>query len=215
MPGVTSTDVFRLTSRATKHSPGLADKKTGMNTAFVSFTAGIEYELNRLEERLLAAVPVDGTTIGERIRDIVRAGGKRLRPSLTFYAGRIFNADLERTIAVAAGLDMLHTATLVHDDLVDNAQERRGVPTLNAFFPPGLVILSGDMLFAQAAQLVAEAEHVGIMRAFSRALNEICQGELLQAQTKHVLVPVEEYYARIYGKTGSLFRAAAEAGAML
>lgn len=186
-----------------------------MNTAFVSFTAGIEYELSRLEERLLAAVPLDNGTVGEHIQDIVRAGGKRLRPSLTFYTGRIFNADLERTIAVAAGLEMLHTATLVHDDLVDNARERRGVPTLNAFFPPGLVILSGDMLFAQAAQLVAEADHVGVVRAFARTLNEICRGELLQAQTKHVLVPIDEYYTRIYGKTGSLFRAAAEAGAML
>jgi len=186
-----------------------------MNTAFASFTASIEYELSRLEERLLDAVSEDGSIVGERIRDIVRAGGKRLRPSLTFYAGRMFNADLERTIAVAAGLEMLHTATLVHDDLVDNAQERRGIPTLNAFFPPGLVILSGDMLFALAAQLVTEADHVGVVRAFARTLNEICGGELLQAKTKHILVPIEEYYTRIYGKTGSLFRMAAEAGAML
>jgi geranylgeranyl pyrophosphate synthase len=162
----------------------------------------------------VSAVP-DETSVGDRIRDLVRAGGKRLRPSLTFHASRIFNADLERTVSVAAGIELLHTATLIHDDLVDNAQERRGVATLNSLFPLGLVVLSGDLLFAEAAQLVAEADHVGIVRAFARTLSEICNGELLQARTKHTLVPVDEYYTRIYGKTGSLFRAAAEAGAML
>ncbi|GAB4571354.1 MAG: solanesyl diphosphate synthase [Anaerolineae bacterium] len=186
-----------------------------MNTASVSFTTDIEYELQLLEQRLLQAVPMENSTVADKVRELVRAGGKRLRPSLTFYASRIFEADLESTVAVAAGIEMLHTATLIHDDLVDNAQERRGVSTLNAHFPLGLVVLTGDMLFAAAAELVAEANHVGIVRSFARTLGEICGGEMLQAQTKHTLVPIEEYYKRIYGKTGSLFRAAAEAGAML
>lgn len=186
-----------------------------MSTASVSFTTNIAYELERLEERLLAAVPVDHNSIGDRVRDLVRAGGKRLRPSITFYTARIFKADLEATTAVAAGIEMLHTATLIHDDLVDNAQERRGVTTLNAQFPMGLVVLTGDMLFAAAAELVAEANHVGVVRSFARTLGEICHGEIVQAQTKHTLAPIEQYYQRIYGKTGSLFRAAAEAGVML
>lgn len=186
-----------------------------MSTASVSFTSSIAYELQRLEERLIEAVPVDHDTIGDRVRDLVRAGGKRLRPSMTFYTARVFNAELEPTIAVAAGIEMLHTATLIHDDLVDNAQERRGVATLNSQFPMGLVVLTGDMLFAAAAELVAEANHVGVVRSFARTLGEICHGEIVQAQTKHTLAPVDQYYKRIYGKTGSLFRAAAEAGAML
>ncbi len=186
-----------------------------MNTASISFTASIEHELQRLEQRLLDAVPVSPAGIKEQVQDIVRAGGKRLRPSLTFYGGRMFDADLERTISVAAGIEMLHTATLIHDDLVDNAPERRGVPTLNMQLPIGLVVLTGDMLFAAAAALVAEADHVGIVRSFARTLGEICHGEMVQAQSKYTLVPIEEYYARIYGKTGSLFRASAEAGAML
>ncbi len=187
-----------------------------MNTASVSFTTSIAYELQQLEERLIQAVaPLGHSSVADHVRDIVRAGGKRLRPSLTFYTARIFNAPLEPTIAVAAGIEMLHTATLIHDDLVDNAQERRGVPTLNSAFPMGLVVLTGDMLFAAAAELVAEANHVAIVRDFAQTLGEICHGELIQAQTKHTLVPIEDYYKRIYGKTGSLFRAAAQAGAML
>ncbi|MBN2471934.1 MAG: polyprenyl synthetase family protein [Anaerolineae bacterium] len=186
-----------------------------MSTASVSFTTSIAYELQLLEDRLIQAVPVDRSSVADQVKEIVRAGGKRLRPSLTIYAGRIFNAPLQSTIAVAAGLEMLHTATLIHDDLVDNAQERRGVPTLNANLPMGLVVLTGDMLFATAAKLVAEANHVEIMRDFAHTLGEICHGELVQAQTKHTLVPIEEYYSRIYGKTASLFRAAAQSGAML
>jgi geranylgeranyl pyrophosphate synthase len=186
-----------------------------MNTASVPFTTTIEGDLSRLEERLLEAVPASNSSVGDRIRALVTAGGKRLRPTLTIYAGRIFGADPDRTISVASGIELLHTATLVHDDLVDNAQERRGVATLNSMFPMGLVVLSGDLLFAEAARLVAEADHVGVVRSFARALSEICRGELLQAQTKHTLASREEYYERIYGKTGSLFRTATEAGAML
>jgi geranylgeranyl pyrophosphate synthase len=186
-----------------------------MNTASVPFIASIEQDLKRLEERLLAAVLMAHSPIGDRLHQLVRAGGKRLRPSLTMYAGYIFDADPDRVLSVASGIELLHTASLVHDDLVDNAQERRGVPTLNSSFPMGLVVLSGDLLFAEAARLVAEADHVGVVRSFARALSEICHGELLQAQTKHTLVSPEEYYQRIYGKTGSLFRTASEAGAML
>ena len=186
-----------------------------MNTASISFAATIEPELKRLEERLIQVVPINQTTVGERLQALIKAGGKRLRPMLTFYAARIFDADPERTLSVASGIELLHTATLIHDDLVDNAQERRGVATLNSMFPMGLVVLSGDLLFAEAARLVAEADHVGVVRSFARALSEICRGELLQAQTKNTLVSMDEYYERIYGKTGSLFRTAAETGAML
>jgi geranylgeranyl pyrophosphate synthase len=186
-----------------------------MSTASQTFTSAIENELARLETRLLEAVPASHSSVGDRIADLVKAGGKRLRPSLTLHIARMLQADTEKAISVAAGIELLHTATLVHDDLVDNAQERRGRPTLNSQFPMGLVILSGDLLFAEAAQLVAEADHVGVVRSFARALSEICHGELMQAQTKHTLATLEEYYERIYGKTASLFRTAAETGAML
>ena len=185
-----------------------------MSTLSAPFTT-LEHELQRLEDKLLQAVPISQTTLGDRMQALIQAGGKRLRPTLTFYAGRIYDAAPDRVLSVASGIELLHTATLIHDDLVDNAAERRGVQTLNAAFPMGLVVLSGDLLFAEAAQLVAEADHVNVVRSFARALSEICHGEILQAQTKHTLSSVEEYYTRIYGKTGSLFRTAAETGAML
>ncbi len=186
-----------------------------MSTLTVPFFSTVEDDLQQLEEKLLQSVPVSHSTLGDRLRLLIQAGGKRLRPTLTFHAGRIYDADPERILSVAAGIEMLHTATLIHDDLVDNALERRGVTTLNAAFPMGLVVLSGDMMFAEAARLVAEADHVAVIRSFARALSEICHGEILQAQSKHTLTSLEDYYTRIYGKTGSLFRTAAEIGAML
>ncbi len=190
-------------------------RENPMSTLIASFPSTIEHDLLRLEEKLLRSVPIAHSTLGDRLRSLIQAGGKRLRPTLTFHTGHIYDADPERVLAVAAGIEMLHTATLIHDDLVDNALERRGVSTLNAAFPMGLVVLSGDMMFAEAARLVAEADHVAVIRSFARALSEICHGEILQAQSKHTLTSLDEYYTRIYGKTGSLFRTAAEIGAML
>lgn len=186
-----------------------------MNTAPASFITVLEYELGLLEERLQQAIPMAHSTIGDRLRELVLAGGKRLRPSLILLTGRLYQAELERSLSAAAGIELLHTATLIHDDLVDNALERRGAQTLNAVMPMGLVVLSGDLLFAEAARLVAEAEHVGVVSSFARALSEICHGELLQAQAKHTITSKDDYFKRIYGKTASLFRTATEIGAML
>lgn len=186
-----------------------------MTTTSTSFAATFEHQLSLLEERLIQAVPLPDSTVGDQIRDLVRAGGKRLRPSLTLCAASIYGANLDDTLTVASGIELLHTATLIHDDLVDNARERRGTSTMNAVFPLGLVVLSGDLLFAEAARLVAEVENMNVVRSFARALSEICHGELMQAQSKFSFASFENYYQRIYGKTASLFRTAAETGAML
>jgi len=190
-------------------------EKTMSMVLTTSFATTIELELKRVEARLLEIVSIGQAVIDEKVRALIRAGGKRLRPSLALHSGRMFGADPGRTLVVAAGIELLHTATLVHDDLVDNAAERRGASTLNASLPAGIVVLTGDFLFAQAAGLVSEAEHLGVVQAFARALSEICRGELLQAQSKNTLVSMEDYYQRIYGKTAALFRTAAASGAML
>jgi geranylgeranyl pyrophosphate synthase len=111
---------------------------------------------------------------------------------------------------------MLHTATLVHDDIIDGSLIRRGNPTLNATWSPGATILTGDYLFARAAELAAQTDNVTVMRLFARALMTICNGELGQmfnTQTKST--DSDEYYRRIYAKTGALFVLAAEAAAVL
>lgn len=188
--------------------------KSALTTTGPSMTL-IDHALKRLEARLLEVVSDTLPFLVEQFSALIQAGGKRIRPRMTFHTAQLFEANPDRALTVAAGIELLHTATLVHDDLVDHATERRGVQTLNSGMPTELVVLSGDLLFAKAAALIAEAEHIGVVKSFARALTEICTGELLQAQTKHTLVSLESYYERIYGKTASLFRTAAESGAMI
>jgi geranylgeranyl pyrophosphate synthase len=111
---------------------------------------------------------------------LVTSGGKRLRPALTLMVGHIYPSELERIVALAAAVELLHTATLVHDDLIDGALLRRGNPTLNAVWTPSATVLTGDYLFARAADLAAQTDHVRVMRLFAHTLMVICSGEIKQ-----------------------------------
>jgi geranylgeranyl pyrophosphate synthase len=111
---------------------------------------------------------------------------------------------------------MLHTATLVHDDMIDNAARRRGNPTLHTLLNPTSAVLLGDYLFAQAAAWAAGTDSIRVVRIFSETLMTIVRGELRQMWAQfHLERAIEDYYARIYGKTAALFAAACEAGGVL
>jgi geranylgeranyl pyrophosphate synthase len=159
------------------------------------------------------------------LHSLLDSGGKRLRPALALLAGSVFDADQDRLVSLAASVEMLHTATLVHDDLVDGALMRRGNETLNARWSTGATVLAGDYLFARAAALAAETCHVRVMSIFAQTLMVICSGELRQIFDRRYLPPVdseeawtkalERYDERIFAKTASLFSAATEAAAVL
>lgn len=166
-------------------------------------------------EKIQAVSVLGDDGLDSAINMIVTAGGKRMRPAITLLVSRACDAPYDKTISVAASVELLHTATLVHDDLVDNAPERRGVDTLHMQMPLGVTVLTGDFLFAQAAALAAEAESVRVVQTFSQTLVSICKGEILQAQTRWTVSDMEAYKQRIYGKTAALFEAAAISAAML
>src|SRR3972149_2242986 len=146
---------------------------------------------------------------------LLSSGGKRIRPAVALLAGGMLGADPERTISLAAAAEMLHTATLVHDDLIDGALLRRGIATLNAQWSPAATVLTGDFVFAQAAKLAAETNSIPVMRLFAETLAIIVSGELTQMFTSRGVVSKEDYYKRIYAKTASMFELAAAASAML
>lgn len=148
---------------------------------------------------------------------LVGAGGKRLRPTLTLMAANFYPVDKDKSYSLAASVELLHTATLVHDDLIDNSLFRRGLPTLNASWSPGATILTGDYLFARSAGLAAETENVRIVSIFSQTLMIIVGGELQQLfNDGHGNVPSREQYdQRIYAKTASLFAAGTQTGGIL
>ena len=117
---------------------------------------------------------------------------------------------------MAAAVEMLHTATLVHDDVVDGSMLRRGSPTLNAHWSPGATILTGDYMFARAADLAARTDNVRVMQIFARTLMTIVSGELRQlfGDASHRQTR-EDYFKRIYAKTASMFELATEAAGVL
>lgn len=173
-------------------------------------------DLERVEETLVTAAHIDYPVVNTMLKAIVSGGGKRLRPVLLLLAARAFDQFNERAIDVAAGVELLHTASLVHDDSIDKAALRRGNPTLNTELSTGAVILIGDYLFAQSAILAAKPENPRVMVIFATTLAEICDGQIRETLEAHNLdQSMQDYESRIYGKTAALFAGAAEMGALL
>ncbi len=147
---------------------------------------------------------------------IINGGGKRLRPALVLLSAHMFDVDAKHAIPVAAAVEMLHTATLINADLIDNARIRRGKQTLNANWSAAATVLTGDVAFAWAAELAARSQNLKVVERFSETLAIICKGELNQMFDNRVQLPTEaDYYDRIFSKTASLFALAAESGPLL
>jgi geranylgeranyl pyrophosphate synthase len=173
-------------------------------------------DLERVEAVLARAADIQYPIVNTMLKAIVGGGGKRLRPVLLLLAARAFDQFDERAIDVAAGVELLHTASLVHDDSIDKAALRRGNPTLNTELSTGAVILIGDYLFAQSAILAARPGNPRVMVIFATSLAEICDGQIRETLEAHRIdQSMAEYEARIYGKTAALFAGAAEMGAVL
>jgi geranylgeranyl pyrophosphate synthase len=182
-------------------------------------------ELEQVEHKMYEPVHPDYPQLAAVLRHLLDSGGKRLRPALALLAGSLYPADVGKLVSLAASVEMLHTATLVHDDLIDGALMRRGRMTVNARWNTGATVLTGDYLFARAAALAAETDHVRVMAIFANTLMTICTGELRQIFDRHDLPhldgeqawvsALDRYDQRIHAKTASLFAAATEAAAVL
>ncbi len=175
-------------------------------------------DLAAVEEKMTRAVGnVSYALLADALQGLIRSGGKRVRPMLTLLAGRFYPPPQHRhLISLAASIESLHTATLVHDDVVDGALLRRGQSTLNAQWTPASTIMAGDFFFARAAGLVAETEHARVIRLFAKALQIIVDGELRQAfSVRDWGQPKQNYYDRIYGKTAALLELATQSPAVL
>lgn len=174
----------------------------------------IQEKLSLVEERLLDEQPNQHSLMTNAAVQLLEAGGKRIRAAISLLTTGIFEADLDISISLAAGVEMLHTATLVHDDTLDEAALRRGKPTLNVGKNAKFSILIGDYFFARAANLVAETNNLDIMKMFSETLMTILNGEVSQ-QFSRWQIDRNGYYERIYAKTGAMFVLAAKSAAVL
>lgn len=150
-------------------------------------------------------------------KHVVEAGGKRMRPIMCLLAARACGiADIEHARNLAAIIEMLHTATLVHDDVVDESNLRRGRPTANATWNNQTAVLVGDFLIARAFDLLVDLKSLDLLKDFSTGTCEIAEGEVLQLQWQHQPQATEEVYLQIiHGKTSRLFELATEGAAIL
>lgn len=171
--------------------------------------------LDAVSVRLSEVAPDQHPALTAATGQLLTAGGKRLRPALALLSCQIFDADTDLAVALAAAVEMLHTATLVHDDLIDGSLLRRGIATLNSNWSPDATVLTGDYLFARAASFAAQTGSVRVMELFANTLMVIVNGEIQQKYPTGKAAPGADYYKRIYAKTASLFVLAAEAGGEL
>jgi geranylgeranyl pyrophosphate synthase len=170
--------------------------------------------LARVEERLVALAAGHGPVLAHHAGNTIAAGGKRLRPLLVLLAAGPGAAERPELIAAAAAVELIHSATLVHDDVLDSAPLRRGVPTVWAQGGRGLAVATGDLLFSRAFSELTAAGSLAQVRALSRATSALAEGELLQRQDAwDATVPVQRYLLRCELKTARLFEASCELGA--
>jgi len=154
--------------------------------------------------------------IPEVTAHLIEAGGKRLRPMLTLASARMCGYDGPHHIHLAATVEFIHTATLLHDDVVDESNQRRGRPTANLLWDNQSSVLVGDYLFARSFQLMVETGSLRVLDILSNAAATIAEGEVLQLTAASNLATTEEIYTKVVrGKTAALFSAATEVGGVI
>ncbi len=173
-------------------------------------------DLPAVDELLESLYNVDFPWLREMLEAALGGGGKRMRPAVSLLAGRLGNYDLDLLVPMAASVELLHTATLVHDDVIDMAEERRGRPTAASQFNNAPSVMLGDYMFAHAAEFVARTGNIRVIRNFADTLRVMATGELSQDISAYEYSrDVQRYLDRIYGKTASLFATAGEGGAIV
>jgi geranylgeranyl pyrophosphate synthase len=177
----------------------------------------VKPELDDAENALRDLPDLQPASLREAIQLILNNGGKRIRPLVALLVAGMFDAaERQKRIDLAAAVEMLHTSTLVHDDLIDGSLMRRGTKTLNAVWTPAATVLTGDYLFAYAANLAARVNSVRVMSIFADTLSVIVGGELRQMFTDWALRTTrDDYFRRIYGKTASMFVLATSAAGVI
>ena len=173
----------------------------------------IQSEMSRIEEKVDHVISSAPPEMSEQLGHVLR-GGKRIRPALTMLAGKFYHYDIDLLIPAATAMELLHAATLLHDDTIDNSHFRRGKPTVSSLWGDFNAVLLGDYVFATSACMASETGSIRVMRAFAQALMSICTGEI--GESVNPFNNSREYYFQTIGnKTASLFSTAAEVGAVL
>jgi octaprenyl-diphosphate synthase len=192
------------------------EKQAKPQASLDSLTTLLKGDLARVNRLIVERMHSPVALIPQLAGHIVAAGGKRLRPMLTLATARLCGYSGERHVTLAAAVEFIHTATLLHDDVVDSSDLRRGLATANAVWGNKPSVLVGDFLFSRAFELMVEDGSLRVLQILSRASAVIAEGEVLQLMTSNDMTTDEEAYLRVISdKTAELFAAASRIGAVL
>lgn len=186
------------------------------NLSIEKIYAPVQRELVTVEHWLESVAQVDYPPLSQMLVYSLGEGGKRIRPALVLLAGTFYHYNLELLLPMATAVELLHTATLVHDDAIDSSAVRRGRPTINVTWDVDKAILFGDFLFAKAEEFTSRTANIRVIRLCAETLQVITAGELNQAfNAFNIKQNYQEYLRRIAAKTASLLATTTESGAIL
>lgn len=175
----------------------------------------VQKELLAIEEELATVVRSEVNLVTDISSHLLKAGGKRLRPALFLLCAKNDQLESQKAITMASAIEMIHMATLVHDDVIDRADTRRGIATANAQWGNQLSVLTGDYLFAKAFSLIANGDDKRPLQVLTEVICKMCEGEILQSRDHFNKDQSEmEYYDRIAKKTACFIAASCELGAI-
>lgn len=178
--------------------------------------APIESDLKNVEVVLRDYARAEFGPLAEVIETTIGSGGKRIRPALVLLSARFHSVDQENLYRLSVAVELLHVATLIHDDLLDNSSMRRGTPTISSRWDEKATVLAGDFMLAKSAKISAQVGNFEVMSIFADAVMAICEGEIRQDFNSHSKSTNRtDYYDRIHAKTASLFAACTESAAVL
>jgi len=176
----------------------------------------IREDLIKVEDKLRSVSRVDSPWLSDLISYSLRGGGKGIRPAFVLLSGKFYDYDLHYLLPMATAVELLHVATLVHDDAIDKSPIRRSRPTLYNVWGEAKAVLLGDYLFAKAGELTATTQNLRAVKLFAQTLRTISTGELSQIFSAFSLEQTyEQYIQRISYKTAALFSLAMESGSVL
>ncbi len=188
----------------------------GLDQRTAAIYAPIQAELAMVDDRLRTLAPAEINHLRPLLDYVAETGGKRVRPAITLLASHPYPHDSEKLVLMASAVELLHLATLIHDDTVDDSPTRRGRATVGNVWGQHVAVLFGDYVFATSATFVCDTDNIRIMRRFSETIMDLASGELIEYFGAFDAKQARELYNdRIYRKTASLFCTAGESGSLL
>lgn len=176
----------------------------------------IEHDLTFVEKEMFDHLETDPPLLGEIASYLIKAGGKRVRPALTLLAFRAAGGeDIQKVVPIAAAIELIHTASLIHDDINDGSQMRRGLVTCNREFGDSNALVSGDYLFVKAFRIGGMYDWE-IVKIIADACTKLAEGEIMQSSNRYNTdLSLEDYFVTIHKKTASLIKACVHVGGVL